>query len=488
MAEKEELIQIVGSDRVFDAPAILEEYASDQSFVHLVRPRYVLKPENSEQVKGIVRWANKTLTPLVPVSSGPPHFRGDTVPSTGGSVIVDLSRMKKIMRVDGRNRMAMVEPGVTFTELIPELDKQRLRLNMPLLPRMSKSVIGSVLEREPVVMPKYHWDMVDPLLSTEVIWGSGDTLRTGSAAGTRTLEEQWESGAAQKGESGPGQADWCRIIQGSQGTMGIVTWAAIKCERLPKLEEPFLVASSALDSLSEFVHWLIRLRLANECLILNNSDLATILANKRPEECKKLRDSLPRWVLFFCIAGYEYFPEERVGYQIMDMMDIARRVGLKPTKMIDGISASAILKMLRLPSEEPYWKLRYKGACHDIFFLTTQNKLPELIEVMSDTAVQHGYPAPDIGVYIQSIVQGTSCHCEFNLFFNPKNEAEVNKVRDLSINASQALMARGAFFSRPYGSWSDMAYRRDAETTASLRRVKGIFDPNDVMNPRKLCF
>jgi len=40
---------------------------------------------------------------------------------------------------------------------------------------------------------------------------------------------------------GPGQVDWYRLIQGAQGTMGIVTWATIRCERLPNLEEAFLV-------------------------------------------------------------------------------------------------------------------------------------------------------------------------------------------------------------------------------------------------------
>jgi len=48
----------------------------------------------------IVKWANRTLMPLVPISSGPPRFHGDTIPSVGGSVIVDLRKMKRIMRID----------------------------------------------------------------------------------------------------------------------------------------------------------------------------------------------------------------------------------------------------------------------------------------------------------------------------------------------------------------------------------------------------
>ena len=52
----------------------------------------------------------------------------------------------------------------------------------------------------------------------------------------------------------------------------------------------------------------------------------------------------------------------------------------------------------------------------------------------------------------------------------------------------EELLKQGVFFSRPYGIWSDMAYSRDPQTTTVLKKVKGIFDPNNVMNPGKLCF
>jgi len=85
------------------------------------------------------------------------------VPSTGGAIILDLSGMKNIIHIDRKNRVAMFEPGVTFSELASAAGQKGLRLNMPLLPRQSKSVVGSLLEREPVMMPKYHWDISDPL-------------------------------------------------------------------------------------------------------------------------------------------------------------------------------------------------------------------------------------------------------------------------------------------------------------------------------------
>ena len=214
------LVNAVGHERISVDQAELDGFSKDISFANRVRPASLVRPQTAAEVQRIVKFANETKTPLVPVSSGPPHFRGDTVPSVGGAVIVDLSGMKKIMFVDRARRVAMCEPGVTFGELIPAARKEGLRLNMPLLPRASKSVLGSILEREPVVMPKYQWDISDPLACAGLFFGTGDEFRTGQAAGPGTVEEQWAVGGVQKAPYGPGTASWHRLIQGAQGTHG----------------------------------------------------------------------------------------------------------------------------------------------------------------------------------------------------------------------------------------------------------------------------
>lgn len=487
MAEKE-LKKIVGNRNVIYSPAILKEYSRDVSFAPQVMPRFVVKPSNPEEVRGVVKWANETLTPLVPVSSGFPHFRGDTVPTVAGAAAVDLSGMKKILRIDRRNRVAMVEPGVTFAELQPDLEKEGLRINMPFLPRKSKSVVSSMLEREPVIMPLSQWDAMDPMLCIEVIFGSGEMFRTGSAAGLgHSVEDQWQMGQAQVNPMGPGQLDLARVVQGSQGTMGIVSWATIKCELLPKLEKPFLLGSDNFEKIMEFIYKMMWRRLGNIWLILNNSNLAFILA-KEPQKYNSIKNALPPWVLFFSLAGYEYFPQEQVEYQENDSVKVARRIGIELSSAISGVSAYELLKLLGQPSAEPYWKLRYKGSCQDIFFITTLDRIQKFIKVMYDIAKRHGYPYSNIGIYIQPMVQGTSCHCEFNLFYDSTDVSEMERVHELYISASQALMDTGAFFSRPYGKLAALVYQKDKETAAALRKVKSIFDPSNIMNPGKLCF
>lgn len=488
MIEKQKLIEIVGGANVSDDAGTLDAYSKDMSFVNQTKPTYVVKPHSAEEVRRLVALANETLTPLVPVSSGAPHFRGDTVPSTVGAAVVDLSEMKKIINVDRPRRVAMVEPGVTFGELIPAAEKEGIRLNMPLLPRATKSVVGSMLEREPVVMPSYQWDISDPVACLEVIFGAGDDFRTGQAAGPGTVEEQWAVGGVQKAPYGPHVAAWHRLVQGAQGTMGIVTWASLRCELLPSVQEPFVVGSSRLEPLLELADWLIRLRMVTECFVLSGTGLAAMFAEQWPTDFQRLRADLPSWTLFYTVAGYEYYPEERVSVSIKDITALTQRLGLEAARSAGGLSARDILKAVQRPSPEPYWKLRYKGACEDVFFLATIDRLEHLIGIMDGLAAKVGYPVADRGVYVQPTVQGTSCHCEFNLFYDPADLSETQRVRDLAALATKALMDNGAFFSRPYGESAGMIMNRDAATIGVLKRLKQIFDPNQIMNPGKICF
>lgn len=483
MSYKEELAEIVGVGNVVDQPDELARYAKDHSFVQESMPRYVVRAKNAEQIQKLVQWANEKSIPLTPVASGEPHFRGDTIPLFGG-VILDLSQMNNIIRINQRERVAMIEPGVTFTGLQPELEKVGLRLPMPLCPRSSKSVVGSCLEREPNIIPKYHMDMSEPLLCVEVIFGTGDIFRTGEASGPGTVEEQWEKGKSQKIPAGPGQIGFAKLIQGSQGSMGIVTWASVRCEVLPKVHKFLFVPVQRIEDLIDFVYQISLLKLGDECLLLNSLNLASLLGNGA--DINRLKEALPPWTLLLGIAGYEIFPEERVEYQEKDITDVAHQFGLSPVTTISGIRGAEVLELLAKSSPEPYWKLKYKGECYDIFFLTTLDKVPRFIDIMCRVAEAHQYSVTDMGIYIQPIQQGCSCHCEFNLMCNPTDSREVNKVRGLFLEASETLMKEGGFFSRPYGPWVEMAYNRDATSRDAIRKIKGIFDPNNILNPGKL--
>jgi len=488
MVTRSELAEIVAAENVRDDPATLAAYAGDMSFVGKIPPRYVVSVDSAASVQRLVRLAKETATGLVPVSSGGPHFHGDTVPSAGDTIVVNLSGLKKIDLVDRAERVAsVVEPGVTFGELSAAAAGKGLRLNLPLAPRASKSVVGSMLSREPVIMPHYHWDIGDPLGAMEVVFGTGDFFRTGSAAGPGTVAEQRAAGGMQKEAAGPSANSLHRLVQASQGTMGIVTWASARCELLPKLEQPYFVGASRAADLLDAAYWLIRLRLANELFLLNSVDVAALLA-RDGDERSVLSARAPRWVLFFNLAAYDYLPEARLDGQKKDTADLMQRLGRQTSQGVAGVGAWEFLEAARRPSAEPYWKLRPAGAVQDIFFVTPLAKIPGQISLMGEIAEDAGYPAARMGVYLQPIVQGCSCHVEFNLFYDPSDQAETAVVRRLATSAIAPLMGAGAFFSRPFGEAARDIMNRDAASVEALKKFKAIVDPAGVLNPGKLCF
>jgi FAD/FMN-containing dehydrogenase len=486
MAVKE-LEKIVGASNVNARPKILEEFSGDASFAPRLKPAGVVRPGNVAEVQAIVKWGNKTRTPLIPVSSGAPHFRGDTVPGASGAVIIDLSRLKKIIHIDTKNKVAMVEPGVTFDELQAELAKAGLCAYLPLAPRHTKSVVGSVLEREPLTMPSHHWDSTDPLLCVEVVFGTGDRFRTGEASGPDTIEEQWEMGRVQMNPFGHSHVDFQRLLSGAQGTIGIVTWASLKCCYLSEVSRALFVPSDRLEPLIDLIYRLLKFRMGGKLFILNGLNLACLLG-ENTREIQALKKTLPPWVLFISFEGYGVLPEEKIAYEEADFTVMARSLSLTPVEKVGGVDAETFSRLLSQPSPEPYWKTRLKGGVAEVFFLTTLDKTPAFSASMADLAREQKYPPENIGVYIQPIVHGTGCHCEFDLYYNPALDAASESTEKFAGLAGEKIAAMDGFFSRPYSAFKDIAYRNARGTANMQKKIKAIFDPNAILNPGKLCF
>jgi len=483
---REHLAGILKPENFRDDPALLESFAVDHSFVQKGHPALVVYPETSADVQEIVRVSNATATPLIPVSSGPPHHRGDTVPTHGG-VIIDFSRMNRILEIDAVSRYTRIEPGVRYTDLITELRKEGLRICTPLLPRRTKSVLTSILEREPTLIPKYQYDYMDPLLTLEVVYGTGDDFRTGSASGPGTLETLK---ADKVNPWGPGSIDYFRLLSAAQGSMGLVTWAVIKTEVLPTVQQLFFIPAQDAAALVNCANALLLRRVGDECLILDKIDLANILSPLTGGGVETVTDSLPPWTLIVAIAGYERRPDERIAIQKKYLEESCTVFGLTPHSTLPGVTGGTegFLELLANPwMDDPHWKHRTAGAAHDIFFLAPMSKVAGLASLMAQIITDQGYPADHMGTYLQPMVQGRGCHCEFTLFPQDGDAAEAARLEKVIFEASHRLLQAGAFFSRPYGPWADMVYDAYPEGVAALNKLKDIFDPNHILNPGKLC-
>ena len=482
---KEKLVDIVGEPKVISREEHLLAFTR-ANIGSGKKPVFIAKPQTTLQVERLIGLAKEFRLNLVPSSSGPPHMKGGTLLDNEG-VIVDLSEMNTIRLMDRRNKVALIEPGVTYAQLQEEAGKNNLKVLSPLFPKSGKSVLASYLERDPIFIPKYHWDMSDPLLCTEIVFGNGRLYRTGSAGGPGSIKQKIEAKSMFKNPLGPGQTDLMKIVQGSQGTMGIVTWASVKLEVKPKIHRMYFVADNKLERLVDFSYRVLRPKLADEFFILNKHTFAAIVA-QNPDDIPEMTEKEKAYVVIYGVSGYDVCPEDRIEFQEHDISKIAQQVGVKTANVYMGVTASKFDRLIERPSTDPYYKNRIKGKFFDIHFLSTMDKADRFVRVMSDFLRGNGYPVSELGIYIQPILFGRACHVEFSFFYNPEDETAAAKMERLYPLASEEMAKAGAFYSRPYGCWSDLAYARCEDTATALKKVKHIFDPDHVLNQGKLVF
>ena len=478
----QQLVKICGTKNISNNSKIIKEFSKDMSFFPEKAPKYVVWPKNSNQVQKIIKLANTLSFSIIPISSysGPRHH-ADTIPRNNNCVILNLSRLKKNINIDRKNRVIMIEPGVTFDELIPKLQKKGLRLLNPLHPRASKSVLVAALEREPITIPRYMWDSSDPLLCTEVIFGNGELFRTGTAAGPGNIKQQKKAGQAQVNPMGPTQFSPFRVIQGSQGSIGVVTWATLKLELLPSIQKIYHLQSDDIQELLDFQYDLLKYRLCDELFILNNLNLACLI-QQNLREIKYLANEFSKWNLIFVLSGRGKLARDKISYLEGDINDIMKEKMLELPKSRSIISENAILRVLSQAATIP-WRLRLKGGYQDIFFISNYEKIPEYISIVEKQIKDN------LGTYIQAINQGTSYHCEFDIYYDPNEKEETLNAKEKFLKVSIDLMDSGAFFNRPYGLLAKEVYERHEDSAQiALKKVKKIFDPNNILNPGVLCF
>ncbi|HHU76804.1 MAG TPA: FAD-binding oxidoreductase [Firmicutes bacterium] len=478
------LTKIVGKENVSDTEADLQLYAQDLSLLPPGMADAIVWPGSAEELGKVVAYCNENNIPVVPVSSRT-HVHGSTIPKQGG-VVVDLKRMNKILEIDKRNRLARFEAGVTWTQYTAALKEEGMRTVMPLLPRPDRSVLTDLLERE--VPTNIVYDYGAPTQSMQVVWSDGSLFRTGSASVTGFPDSK-SRGA---NPAGPG-IDFYRFLQGAQGTMGVVAWMSAKIEHETKIDKIFLAPIEDLAYGQSFLYRILPRRIGQECLLLNNVDLAAIVAD-REDDFDALRAKLPPWTLILSISGVMRRPEEKIAYEEKFLAEVLRNEysGLNLSEKLAGFPGLGrkLMPMLRSPWPEDveYWKNRLRGACQDVFFIARPDKTPIYVDIMDDIAAKNGYPIADIGKYIQPIEHNRACQVEFSLFYSQDDEEEKELVAKINREATVALMNAGAFFSRPYGEVASIVYERATNYTMALRRVKKVFDPKNILNPGNLCF
>jgi FAD/FMN-containing dehydrogenase len=442
----------------------------------------VARPRRVEDIAALVRWARDARVPLHTSSSRAPHHSSRSAGGPGGGIAVDVSEMRAVRRVDRRNRVALFEAGVTFEELVPALEAAGLRAATPLCPRPGKSVLAAYLEREPTIMPKYQWDHSDPLLCLELVFGTGDIFRTGSAAGPGTIEQQWSAGDAQKSPMGPGYADWMRLVQGAQGTIGIATWCSAKAEILPERESVIVAGAATLSPLVAATYKLLRRGAVDVCLLLDARAFTDLVGDARARQFQGARPQPAAWNLIVTVSGLQTLAQRRHDLHKRWVEDELKEAGAHRCDPPPG-GAQALLATLRRPSVGTHWRDRRAGSSESVFFQTTLDRVSRFCELFGELAQSAGVESERIGTYVQPQLGGRTAHVEFVLACAPGEREQTARV---AAQVAEPLAAEGAFFSRPYGAWAGVAFARSPASARLLGKVKSIFDPDGILAPGRM--
>jgi FAD/FMN-containing dehydrogenase len=481
---KARLEDIVGKENVVDDPEILKAYSQDQSLVEPKMPQVVAFAEEVQQVQEVVKLANQEKVPIVPFSSGL-NFHGATVPEHGG-IILNMSKMDKIVEVDEKDWWVLIEPGVTYGRLQDELAPLGLRAMIPWGVHPNRSVLSSQMERDPNLSYATFEYGAERMLDIELILPEGDLYRTGG----------WSVAEKPQGSFNLQHRFWT----GAQGTLGIVSRMGLKLEYLPEEGRVFFLGFDTCDEALPPLKMIQRKEIGWECFLLNRFNLAAAITNdwKVPEafpakaveskEFAQLQQNLPAWTMIVSLPGAQYFPEDKFAYEEEALRKIAADCSVEVltsipgTKDLEAFFAKEVIRPWSVLK-----KFNYKGSVHDISFKAPLKKIPTFIGIIESMAKKHDYPLEEIGGYILPIERGRASHVEFD-FHCAADAKEKAAIKKVWLETSQALMNEGAFFDRPYGAWAEMVYSRAGNYTEKLKELKKALDPNNIMNPGKLCF
>ncbi|MFX1317832.1 MAG: FAD-binding oxidoreductase [Promethearchaeota archaeon] len=106
----EEITQIVGQENISTQEEALDLFTNNQNIFHGRRPQLIAYLQTSQEIQQLVQLANEHNLALIPTSSKAPKLRSGSIPNVDNTIMVDLSHMGQILRVDEKNKVVMFHP------------------------------------------------------------------------------------------------------------------------------------------------------------------------------------------------------------------------------------------------------------------------------------------------------------------------------------------------------------------------------------------
>jgi glycolate oxidase len=232
-----DLTRVVGSENVIHHRDELVVYECDGYTIEKNVPDVVVFPTSTEHVIAIVKLCKQYDVPFVPRGAGT-SLAGGTL-AVGGGVMVCLTRMKRILEINTRDRYAVVEPGVVNVWLTRTLAGSGFHYAPDPSSQTSCTIGGNVATNSGGPHTLKYGVTVNHVLGVELVMPDGSVAQTGGTT-----------------EDNPGY-DLTGLVVGNEGTFGITTKITVGLTRDPEAGRTFLGVFETVDAATETVSGII---------------------------------------------------------------------------------------------------------------------------------------------------------------------------------------------------------------------------------------
>src|SRR2546428_1224421 len=228
-----DLASIVGQRHVREARADRVTYAMDGLPTHRRLPDLVVLPGTREELIAVVRLLAAHGVPFVRRGAGTGLSGGALADE--GSVLIVLTRLNRILKMDAGNRAAIVEPGVVNAKLTAAARPHGLLYAPDPSSQSACTIGGNVAENAGGPHCLKYGVTATHVLALEVVLADGQVIQLGSPGG-----EAW----------GP---DLVGLFVGSEGNFGVATRITVRLLPVPRAVRTLLADFPALRTAGEAV-------------------------------------------------------------------------------------------------------------------------------------------------------------------------------------------------------------------------------------------
>lgn len=233
----EELRAVVGSAAVLSEPDELLVYECDGLPQHKYRPRAVVFPSSTEETSAVMRLLAAAGVPFTPRGAGTGLSGGALALNQG--VVIELARMRKILKIDAANRIAVVQPGVVNSHV----SRAVAHLGLHYVPDPSSqptcTIGGNIAENAGGIHCLKYGTTTDHVLGVTVVLAGGEIVELGGGGTEAT------------------GYDLLGAFVGSEGTFGIATEATLRLVPIPPAVRTMLAEFAEVNDASRAVSAII---------------------------------------------------------------------------------------------------------------------------------------------------------------------------------------------------------------------------------------